>query len=244
MFFFSPLMSMAFINIAAAVLPAIFLLRYIYRKDKIEKEPGSLLRGCVISGLFAVAASIVLEMAGGYLLGLAVEADDPLYLILFAFLVVGAVEEGTKFFFLKRRTWNNPNFDYVFDAIVYAAFVSLGFAALENVSYVFTYGISVAFSRAIFSIPGHFSFSVFMGFYYGRAKLAEADGDFADRKKNLVLAFVIPTLLHGFYDTCAMSGSTISTIIFLAFVVIMYIIVFRLVKSASDHDMPLYRRWF
>ena len=91
MFFFSPVMSMAFINIAAAVLPAIFLLRYIYRKDKIEKEPGSLLRGCVISGLFAVAASIVLEMAGGYLLGLAVEADDPLYLILFAFLIGGAV---------------------------------------------------------------------------------------------------------------------------------------------------------
>ena len=130
------------------------------------------------------------------------------------------------------------------DGIVYSAFVSLGFAALENIHYVFSYGLSVAFSRAIFSIPGHFSFSVFMGFYYGRAKLAEADGYEAGKKRNLFLAFLIPVLLHGFYDACAMSGSDVSMGVFLVFVVLMYIIVYRLVKRSSQEDTPIYRSWF
>ena len=244
MLFFTPLMSMVFINVAAAVIPAIFLLRKIYRLDTIEKEPGSLLKGCLISGVFAVIASIILELIGQTILDFTVDSDSPYYTVLLAFLVVAVVEEGTKLFFLKKRTWNHPAFDYLFDGIVYAAFVSLGFAALENIHYVFSYGLSVAFSRAIFSIPGHFSFSVFMGFYYGRAKLAEADGYEAGKKRNLFLAFLIPVLLHGFYDACAMSGSDISMVIFLVFVVLMYIIVYRLVKRSSQEDTPIYRNWF
>ena len=60
MIFFVPILSVAAIHVAAAVIPAVLLLRYIYRKDTIEKEPSSLLWGCIISGLFAVIASIIL----------------------------------------------------------------------------------------------------------------------------------------------------------------------------------------
>lgn len=79
--------------------------------------------------------------------------------------------------FLHARTWRNPNFNYRFDGIVYAVFVSLGFAAFENIQYVLHYGLSVALPRAIFAVPGHMSFAVFMGLFYGRAKLYEAWGD-------------------------------------------------------------------
>ena len=43
MIFFTPMMSILAIYVLAAVLPAFFLLRYIYRQDTIEKEPGYLL---------------------------------------------------------------------------------------------------------------------------------------------------------------------------------------------------------
>ena len=41
--FMTPYMSTMIIYILAAVLPAVFLMRYIYNQDKYEKEPASLL---------------------------------------------------------------------------------------------------------------------------------------------------------------------------------------------------------
>ena len=52
------------IYLAAAILPAVFLLRYIYKKDTIEKEPAGLLISLLVMGLCAAAVSIVLESLG------------------------------------------------------------------------------------------------------------------------------------------------------------------------------------
>lgn len=76
--------------------------------------------------------------------------------ILLAFLVVAVVEEGTKFFFLHQKTWHSPYFNYRYDAIVYAVFVSLGFAAFENVKYIFNYGLSVALHERHHKIDRNF----------------------------------------------------------------------------------------
>ena len=140
---------------------------------------------------------------------------------------------------LKLLSWKNPNFNFLFDAVVYSVFVSLGFAAIENVKYVFTYGLGVALTRAITAVPAHMSFSVLMGVFYGRAKLCQVYGNQALMKKNLTLAFLVPVFFHGFYDACCMIGGSTSSLVFLGFVIIMYIIVFRLVKSASKYDRPL-----
>ena len=78
----------------------------------------------------------MLEAVFQTVLDLLVDPGSPAYTILLAFLVVAVVEEGTKFWMLKRRTWNHPAFNYRFDGIVYAVFVSLGFAAYENTTYV------------------------------------------------------------------------------------------------------------
>lgn len=233
------------VYILAAVLPAFFLLRYIYRHDTIEKEPPALLALMLLGGVGATVVAIVLEKIGGEILDY-LFYYSPIYFssltydILLAFVVVACVEEGAKLFFLKLFSWKNPNFNYVFDAVVYAVFVSLGFAAVENIKYVFTYGLSVALTRAVTAIPGHLSFSVFMGIFYGRARLCEAYGNETGKKTNLVLSFLIPVLLHGFYDACAMIGTTLTSIVFLIFIIVLYIIVFRLIKSASYHDRPIY----
>ena len=154
-------------------------------------------------------------------------------------MVVACVEEGSKLLMLKLLSWKNPNFNFLFDAVVYSVFVSLGFAAIENVKYVFTYGLGVALTRAITAVPAHMSFAVLMGVFYGRAKLCQVYGNQALMKRNLRLAFLVPVFFHGFYDACCMIGSSTSSLVFLGFVIIMYIIVFRLVKSASKYDRPL-----
>ena len=239
MFLMLPTLAILAVYFLAAVLPAFYLMRYIYRRDTIEKEPPALLFSLVLMGVGAALLSIGLEYLGERILASKVDQSTPAYAVLLAFLVVAAVEEGMKFLLLKLRTWRDPNFNYRFDGIVYAAFVSLGFAAFENIKYVMGYGLSVAVPRALLAVPGHMGFAVFMGVFYGRAKLCEGRGDRRGRFFSLLAAYLCPVLLHGFYDACAMIGTVWATLLFIAFVAAMYIVVIRLVRRESRSDRPV-----
>lgn len=243
MFYFMPMVPVGkilLIYVLAAVIPAIFLLRFIYKNDTVEKEPASLLWSLILRGVAAALCSICLERVGQALLDRNENPDSPRYVLILAFLVVAVVEEGTKLFFLYRKTWNDWNFTHLYDGVVYSAFVSLGFAALENIQYVFSYGLSVALPRALLSVPGHLGFSVFMGIFYGRARLCEHRGNKAGKTVNLLLGYLSAVFLHGFYDACAMMGTAQSTVAFYLFVAVMYIIVYRLIKRASKKDRPVW----
>lgn len=227
------------VYILAAVLPAVLLLRYIYRQDTVEKEPPGLLLTLLLLGVAAALASGMLERLMQAVLNMLVDPGSPAYTILLAFLVVALVEEGSKFYLLKRRTWDHPAFNYRFDGIVYAVFVSLGFAAIENIQYVLHYGLSVALPRALLAVPGHMSFAVYMGLFYGRAKLCENCGDESGRQRNLAVGYLSAVLLHGIYDSCAMIGSMPSMALFIVFILLMYRGVYRLLKRESAADAPV-----
>jgi len=148
-----PTLVVVIIYLLAALVPALFLMRYIYRKDTIEKEPKGMLVGLVFLGVAAAVVAVILETLGLSLLSRFLEEGDPAHTIVMAFLVVAVVEEGVKFLFLLWRTWRDPNFNFRFDGIVYAVFVSLGFAAFENISYLMGYGWTTALARALLAIP-------------------------------------------------------------------------------------------
>ena len=234
-----PLFAVALIYGAAALLPAIYLMKYIYRKDTVEKEPSMLLMSLLIYGVIAALISIALEGIGTKILNSLMDQSTLGYTLVLAFVVVAMVEEGAKFAMLKRRTWREVNFNYRFDGIVYAVFISLGFAAFENIGYVLGYGLSVAPARALLAVPGHMCFGVFMGTFYGRAKQYQVWGDKSEERANLWLGYIVAVLLHGFYDSCAMVNTVASSIIFIAFVVIMYIVVIKKVNKESQNDGPI-----
>ena len=91
-----------------------------------------LLMSLLIYGVIAALISIILENIGTKVLNSLMDQSTMGYTLVLAFAVVAVVEEGAKFAMLKRRTWNDMNFNYRFDGIVYAVFVSLGFAAFEK----------------------------------------------------------------------------------------------------------------
>ena len=228
--------------LAIAIFPAIFFMIYIYRNDDKEKEPPLLLLKCIIGGLLSVPIAIILEMISEqvvyYLLENVVTATQVNYGILTA-IFVGLIEEGAKFFFLYKFTWKDKAFNYRFDGIVYAVFVSLGFAALENVFYVFNYGTGVALQRALLTIPGHMSFAVYMGLYYGHAKVAEALNNPDVKALNLKASYAFAVLLHTIFDATLMVESDIGLIFFFIFVVILDIIVYRTIRLESKNDIPI-----
>ncbi len=232
-----PALSLMGLYILAAVLPALLLMLYIYLQDAVEKEPLPLLLRLVGMGALAALAALLLEGLGQRLLGVLVRPGTALHTLLTAFLVIAAVEEGAKLLFLCRRTWDEPNFNYRFDGVVYAVFVSLGFAAFENLRYVFAFGLGVALPRALLAVPGHMGFAVVMGYFYGRARLRENRG--RSGRPSLVMACLLPVVLHGVYDACCMLGTRLATLIFVVFVCALYLSVFYLIRHEAEADVPV-----
>lgn len=239
MAFIIPMVPFLGVYILAAVLPAFLLLRYVYRQDRVEREPVFLLLSLLLFGVISALCAAVLEGLLQTVLDMFLPQGTLLYTVLLAFLVVAVVEEGMKFFFLKRRTWYHPAFNYRFDGIVYSVFVSLGFAAYENIQYVLHYGLSVALPRALLAVPGHMSFAVCMGVFYGRAKLCESYGKISGERRNLWRGYLTAVFLHGFYDACAMTGTSGATVVFVVFVILMYLRVYRILKRESMSDAPV-----
>lgn len=228
--------------IAAAVIPAAVLLVKVERADKLEKESPRLLLSLIAFGVVSTVLAAAGERAGVWLLDGLFDSESLLYRLLLYFGVVALSEEGAKYLLLRRRTWNDPEFNCQFDGVVYSVFVALGFALWENIGYVMTFGLNTALIRAVTAVPGHACFGVFMGAWYGMAKRCEGAGDPEGVKRMRRRALLIPLLLHGFYDFAATSTREGMSLVFLGFVVAMFITASRTVKRFSANDSYINRR--
>ena len=224
------------ILIAAAVIPAIVLLVRVYKADRLDREPTGLLISLVLFGILSTFLAMVAERVGMTVLSHFVAEDSILYNAILYFGIVAFGEEGAKYILLRKRTWNSPHFNCQFDGVVYAVFVSLGFALWENLGYVAMNGIATALVRAVTAVPGHACFGVFMGVFYGAAKRFDGMGRSMQSKHCRHMALVLPALIHGTYDFIATFSSAHAGWVFVAFVLIMFFGSYRLVKNAAADD--------
>ncbi len=237
------------ILVAAAVVPAAALLFLVYRMDTVEKEPWSLLGKLLLFGAISCIPAFVVEMVLDNAVGNILWAGSLPYYFARGFIVAALVEESLKFLFLYLFTFKNKAFNYRFDGIVYAVFVSMGFAILENVLYVlgngliegeFSDGLRLAIIRALLALPLHATCGVYMGISYGQQKIRSLQ-----RRTSFVrialACLPMAILIHGLYDALAFSAGDypICGMFFLLFVIAVFIVtVFRL-KRASREDRPL-----
>ncbi len=196
--------------IAAALFPVAILIFYIYYKDIKKPEPVKELLKAFFFGMLSIIVTFFLllpvELIGIYPEEIINVWDS----FCASFFGAAIPEELAKLFMLWLILRNNRYFDEKIDGIVYAVCVSLGFAAVENILYLFSNAedyMSVAKLRGIFSVPGHFCDGVLMGYYYSLAKFYHKHAT-----KNKILIIVAPVIAHGLYDFILFtSGVTIET---------------------------------
>ena len=146
-----------------AVAPSMIIMAYIYFKDKFEREPFRLLLKNFILG---ATVSIVLTFAISSIIGKILPPLDRysiLDMFIKAFVGVALVEEFSKYVIVRYAAQRNKEFNEPFDGIVYAVMVSMGFATLENVLYVYSYGFETGVLRAFTAVPAHATFAILMG---------------------------------------------------------------------------------
>lgn len=229
---------------ALALVPVVGLLILIYFNDKKEKEPLGFLFALFFTGMATVITAIIAEFLGQLILNTAIPDDTMFKGIFLAIVIVGPAEELGKFLVLRLMTWKSRNFNYSYDAIVYAVFVSLGFALLENIEYVFLHGLSAALFRMFTAVPGHACFAVFMGFFYSKAKYASLTGNKGRAAGFTALSMIVPILIHGVYDAILMGGrgsgedviAGVSLFLWIGFVIALFTVSFILIIRSSRND--------
>ena len=181
------------ILLSIAILPVVGLLLFIYFQDKYQKEPIKSLLKAFFGGMLAVVFDIVLVTTIEYSIGLIPILS---YTVFYdSFLTAAIPEELCKFMIFMIFIWRDKNFDEYFDGIIYATFISLGFACVENIEYVFLYGFSTGVSRALFAVPGHFLFGVLLGYFLSLAKFTPEK-----RKHYIFIGLLFAIVAHGLYD--------------------------------------------
>ena len=208
------------IIIFTALLPVAILLYHIYRKDKNSPEPTKELIKAFLLGILSIPLSFCISIPFGMIGLYNNEVTNIFDSIRISFFGAAIPEEVAKFFILWLVLRKNPYFDEKMDGIVYAVCVSLCFAAVENIMYLFSNAdsfLAVGAARAIFSVPGHFCFGILMGYYYSLAKFYPQSS-----KRNKALILIAPILVHGIYDSILFSinvTTTISGILAIVFLV-------------------------
>ncbi len=216
--------SLLFISLA----PVFVIAFYIYNRDRYEKEPLSLLIKALFIGVLCVLPILLIE---GLLTKVYRGPEGISEAGYTAFIVAGLTEEGIKFLVLFLFFWRNRNFNEKFDAIVYAVYIALGFAGIENILYVFQGGYSVGMLRALTAVPAHALFGIIMGYNFGLARFNEKY-----RGLNLFAAFTLPFIAHGAYDFLLMSNIPVMLTVFVPLLILYWIIGFRKMKKLSDES--------
>lgn len=181
------------------LLPIVFWAVYHYHKDRHLPEPLGhlviafglgLLAAGLSQGLYIGLEPLGLRFDAGYL-----AETNTLGLFAYAVLAIGPIEELAKVLFFVLIVIRFEEFDEPVDGIIYASFIGLGYAAIENLQYLEYLTPLEAAARGFASPVVHIVFASIWGRWIGQAVV---------RNKPVIPAalagFAIAAILHGIYD--------------------------------------------
>ena len=220
-----------------AILPVYLICYYVYKKDT-NKEPLGLLFKLLFFGVLSCFPVVFFEILLGNLFPTE-ENMNVITLFFYYLIVVAFVEELFKFIFTYFGSYNHREFTNLYDMMIYATFVSLGFALFENILYVcqnsFHEGIFVGILRALFAVPGHACFGLMMGYFLGLSKVAQYNNNQSLLKKNMALSLFVPIMMHTFYDFALSVDNIYLLVILLIYIVWIYIFLIKKIKYISSY---------
>ena len=220
-----------------SVAPAVLLMFFVYSQDKYQKEPIKSLLKAFFGGTLSVVFTFIIVTIIEYSIGLIPYLNETVFYD--SFITAGIPEELCKFLVFMIFVWRDKNFDEYFDGIVYAAFISLGFAMVENIMYVLPNGLGVGVMRALLSVPAHFLFGVILGYFMSLAKFKKDK-----RGLYIFLGLLIAMTAHGLFDWMLMFsqriGDFLSAIIYLFFIggdILLWRLGLKLIKKHQQNSL-------
>jgi RsiW-degrading membrane proteinase PrsW (M82 family) len=185
-------------------LPVLFWAGYHYYKDRHLPEPLAHLLAAFVLGMASFWLGMLLYQGLG-LLNLRFDAyelaiHNRLALLFYAVFAIGVIEELAKMLPFVLVILRFAEFNEPVDGIIYASFIALGFAAVENFQYLqYVTGLE-AMARGFAGPVVHIVFASIWGYYIGCARLAGTS-----LPKAILASLAATALLHGIYDYIAIA---------------------------------------
>ncbi|MFC1743152.1 PrsW family intramembrane metalloprotease [Candidatus Riflebacteria bacterium] len=200
-----------FILLLLSTAPPFLFLFYIFKRDCFEPEPGEL-----VWKVFKYGALMVIPAGFLEIIPLKLYPNpglyDPVALFFWAFIhsfvFIGPIEEYFKWLAVKYSIWDDKNFNEPLDGIVYFCAASMGFAAFENVAYVFQHGFGTGLIRAVTAIPLHAFAGIFFGYYAGLSRFASKE----ESSRVFFKGFLFAVLFHAIYDCLLLSSIPLAAV--------------------------------
>ena len=206
------------VTLLITILPSLLIVLFFVKSDRFPEPPSQIIK-IFMYGIFLCIPAFYINTA-----------LDEIYsntniskALIRSFLSAAPVEEVLKFTVLYSLVYKMKDFNEPIDAIVYGVAVSLGFATLENIYYVYvlsdyfgTTSQGLAILRSFSAIPAHGIFGATMGYFFMKYT-------FIKKENNLALCMIVPILLHGAYNYFAGSIFIIS----LSIVIISWIVLLK-----------------
>lgn len=192
------------------VLPSLTWLSYYLRKDKHPEPKKTIIRIFLWGALITVPVFFV-QIGLAYLLGYA-NLSPIITAIIYWFLVISFSEEIFKYLVIRIKIVNSPDLDEPVDVMLYMVIAALGFAALENVLYLFAPIDRLSFNDLI-NRTLLVSLIRFIGATFLHTLCSAIIGyslaiSFCEAKKKywtIAAGIIMATVLHGLYDFSIMT---------------------------------------
>lgn len=217
----------------AVMISAGIWLWLLRRYDRLKPEPlRVLIRVMIVGGCFSALLAGVCNSTFMAWSGFSPEGEMTRFQVMLLSLFVGFNEEGWKAFFALWLVKQIAEFDEPIDGSIYAMTVALGFAAVENVSYLYQYGLGLIVVRSVLAVPAHMIFAGYWG--YGLSKVYFVKGK-TDRLFLRVFPYIaIAALLHALYDFLAMQSGSLTAYVFPLVLLLGFITHRRLVRMREE----------
>ncbi len=199
-----------FIYIVFGLLPSLTWLFYYLRKDA-HPEPKKTVLKIFLWGALITLPVFIVQIGLAYLLA-RISLGAIANALVYWFLVIAFSEEFFKYLIIKAKVINSPDLDEPLDIMLYMVIAALGFAAVENILYLFVPIGQISFNQLI-NRTVVITIIRFIGATFLHTLCSAVIGYFlaisfceAKRKYELlVLGIIMATVLHGIYDFSIMT---------------------------------------
>ncbi|MEK4761362.1 glutamic-type intramembrane protease PrsW [Viridibacillus sp. FSL E2-0187] len=212
-----------FILLTVAIAPGLALFSFFYLRNQMATEPRRTLFHTFIYGAILTFPILFLQ----YVFQEEQIFSNP---ILENVVFTGVIEEFFKWLILMIAIYHHVEFDDPYDGVLYGVAISLGFATVENILYLLSYGVNTAFLRALMPVSSHALFGVVMGYYLGKSKFSKKE----QVNEFIVVALCAPILLHNAYNLIFFFQGHWSYLM-IPFMLFLWWFGLRKVKQAHNH---------
>ena len=175
-----------------SLVPTLCLIYFTLYSDKKSKEPNKNIIICLLSGILTISLAQFFER-----LVMPYFSNSAVLTFIWA-----TIEELSKISIFYLFLFDNKYYDDIYDGVVYMMLIALSFAGLENIMYAFSEStvsdsISLALMRDFTTIPLHVICGIVIGYFLSLGNFSK---DKSKKRKNYVLAIIIPSIIHGTYN--------------------------------------------